>query len=193
MDEIFARAQEIKLLVLDIDGVLTDGRLYYSAEGELLKVFNSLDGHGLKMLQSTGVIVAIITGRNSPAMARRVNDLGIKHLYAGREDKLTALQELWTELGLSAAQTAYMGDDLPDLPAIRTCRLGTTVPNACTTLKLYAHWCSEREGGQGAVRELCELIMTSQDSFDRVLAPYLELPGSPTLLSESPSLRQPDR
>lgn len=174
MDEVYQRARDIKLLALDVDGVLTDGRLYYSADGEQLKVFNTLDGHGLKMLQSTGITVAIITGRNSPAMARRVKDLGIAHLYAGREDKLTALTELWHQLDLGPEQTAYMGDDLPDLPAILACRLGTTVPNASNTVKRYAHWCSQREGGQGAVRELCELLMTAQGSFDQVLAPYLQ-------------------
>ncbi len=173
MDAIISKARHIKLLALDVDGVLTDGRLYYSAEGEQLKVFNALDGHGLKMLQQSGVTVAIITGRNSPAMAKRVRDLGIEHLYAGREDKLTALQELWSELGLDAAQTAYMGDDLPDLPAIRACRLGATAPNACTTVLRHADWCSQREGGMGAVRELCELIMTAQDNFEQILAPYL--------------------
>ncbi|MEH6470872.1 MAG: HAD hydrolase family protein [Halopseudomonas sp.] len=174
MDQVIQRAKDIKLLALDVDGVLTDGRLYYSADGEQLKVFNTLDGHGLKMLQSTGVTIAVITGRNSPAMAKRVRDLGIEHLYAGREDKLTALQELWAVLDLNAEQTAYMGDDLPDLPAILACRLGATVPNASNTVKRYADWCSRFEGGQGAVRELCELIMTTQGSFDRVLAPYLQ-------------------
>ena len=174
MDEVFQRAQSIKLLALDVDGVLTDGRLYYSSEGEQLKVFNTLDGHGLKMLQSTGIEVAIITGRDSAAMARRVRDLGIKHLYAGREDKLTALGELWGELNLGPEQTAYMGDDLPDLPAILACKLGTCVPNACPTVKRHALWCSTNPGGQGAVRELCELLMTAQGTFDAVLAPYLQ-------------------
>ncbi|WP_210396561.1 KdsC family phosphatase [Motiliproteus sediminis] len=166
-------ARDIRLLALDVDGVLTDGRLYYSADGEALKVFNTLDGHGIKMLQASGVEVAVITGRNSPAMARRVRDLGIQHLYAGREDKLIALRELWQTTGFSAETTAYMGDDWPDLPAIRQCHLGATVPNACDAVLKHADWCSEREGGLGAVRELCELIMYAQETLDAQLAPYL--------------------
>ncbi|HEY5718169.1 MAG TPA: HAD hydrolase family protein [Motiliproteus sp.] len=173
MSHILDLARPIRLLALDVDGVLTDGRLYYAADGEQLKVFNTLDGHGLKMLQASGVEVAIITGRNSPAMVRRVRDLGIQHLYAGREDKLTALNELWEASDFSAADTAYMGDDWPDLPAMRACALGATVPNACNAVLQHADWCSEREGGQGAVRELCELIMLAQNTLDTMLAPYL--------------------
>jgi len=173
MSHILDLARPIRLLALDVDGVLTDGRLYYGADGEQLKVFNSLDGHGLKMLQASGVEVAVITGRDSPAMVRRIRDLGIAHLYAGREDKLTALQELWQATGYSAAQTAYMGDDWPDLPAIRACTLGATVPNACNAVLQQADWCSEHEGGLGAVRELCELIMLAQNTLEEMLAPYL--------------------
>ncbi|WP_421869413.1 KdsC family phosphatase [Motiliproteus sp.] len=176
MDEVFKRARDIKLLALDVDGVLTDGRLYYSEDGERLKVFNSLDGHGIKMLQANGVQVAVITGRNSPAMARRIRDLGIQHLYAGREDKLTALQELWRETGFKPADTAYMGDDLPDLPAIRACRLGCAVPNANPVVKRYADWIANLGGGEGAVRELCDLLMSAQQTLDQALEPYLELP-----------------
>lgn len=166
-------ARSIRLLALDVDGVLTDGRLYYSDAGETLKVFNTLDGHGIKMLQASGVEVAVITGRNSAAMACRVQALGIKHLYAGREDKLIALRELWQATGFDADCTAYMGDDWPDLPAIRHCRLGATVPNACDAVLQHADWCAEREGGQGAVRELCELILHAQGNYDAQLAPYL--------------------
>jgi len=174
MSHVLELARTVRLLALDVDGVLTDGRLYYSADGEQLKVFNTLDGHGLKMLQASGVQVAVITGRNSPAMARRIKDLGIDHLYAGREDKLTALQELWQATGLNADQTAYMGDDWPDLPAMRASRLGATVPNACDAVLKQADWCAEREGGLGAVRELCELIMGAQNSLETMLAPYLK-------------------
>ncbi|WP_207061312.1 HAD family hydrolase [Motiliproteus sp. SC1-56] len=167
------RARQIRLLALDVDGVLTDGRLYYSHDGERLKVFNTLDGHGIKLLQASGVEVAVITGRSSDAMARRIRDLGIAHLYAGREDKLTALNELWSLSGHTPETTAYMGDDWPDLPAMLACRLAATVPNAADAVLEKAHWCARKEGGLGAVRELCELIMSAQGTLAQALAPYL--------------------
>jgi 3-deoxy-D-manno-octulosonate 8-phosphate phosphatase (KDO 8-P phosphatase) len=173
MTDLMDRARAVRLLALDVDGVLTDGRLYYSADGERLKVFNTLDGHGLKLLQASGVEVAVITGRSSEAMARRVRDLGIRHLYAGREDKLTALGELWRATGHTPATTAYMGDDWPDLPAMLASILGATVPNAAAAVRERAHWCASHPGGQGAVRELCELLMTAQGTFEAALAPYL--------------------
>ncbi|MEH6810979.1 MAG: HAD family hydrolase [Motiliproteus sp.] len=166
--------RNIRLLVLDVDGVLTDGRLYFDSNGEALKVFNTLDGHGIKMLQSTGVDVAIITGRNHPAVARRVSDLGIKYLYPGREDKLTAIQELWRESQLQSSQTAFMGDDWPDLLAMGAVTFAATVPNAADEVKKRAHWCSTHAGGEGAVRELCELIMKAQGTLDKALSPYIQ-------------------
>ncbi|OMH30361.1 HAD family hydrolase [Motiliproteus sp. MSK22-1] len=174
MQNLDALLKPIRLLILDVDGVLTDGRLYFGPDGEALKTFNTLDGHGIKMLQSTGVEVAIITGRNNPAVARRTSDLGIKHLYSGREDKRAALDELWAASGYSSAESAFMGDDWPDLLAMSAVSFAATVPNACVDVLERSHWISKKKGGEGAVRELCELIMKAQDTFDTALMPYIQ-------------------
>ncbi|MEZ5547044.1 MAG: HAD family hydrolase [Pseudomonadales bacterium] len=167
------KAKAIKLLVLDIDGVMTDGRLYFSAQGEALKVFNILDGLGIKLLRNSGVEVAIISGRRSEALAKRASDLGINHLYQGREDKIQALTELITPLELSFAEVAHLGDDLPDLPVIRKVGLGMAVANAYELVKHHADWCSTAKGGEGAVREACDFIMSAQGTLDDALQPYL--------------------
>ena len=166
-------ARSVRLLVLDVDGILSDGQLYFGNQGEEIKAFNSLDGHGIKMLQSTGVKVAIVTGRTSHIVAQRAEQLGIELLLQGREDKLTALHQLTQHLQLDWSQMAYMGDDLPDLAAIIKVGLGITVPNAASTMTLYSQYVTQRCGGQGAVREVCDLIMQAQDTWDAALAPYL--------------------
>lgn len=170
---VVAKARSIKLLALDVDGVLSDGRLYFSAQGDELKTFSTLDGHGIKLLQRHGIDVAIITGRTSPLVAKRAGDLGVRHLIQGREDKLVALQEVLDPLGLSLSQAAYMGDDLPDLPAIRAAGLGLTVPNGYWLVRQHADWCSRNPGGMGAVREACDLILDAQDLLAQTLADYL--------------------
>jgi len=167
------KAIAVKLLVLDIDGVMTDGRLYFSAQGEALKVFNILDGLGIKLLRNSGVEVAIISGRSSEALSKRAADLGIKHLYQGREDKIQALTELLTVLDLSFNQVAHLGDDLPDLPVIRKVGLGMAVANAYALVKQHADWCTSAKGGEGAVREACDFIMSAQGTLDDALQPYL--------------------
>ncbi|MDQ5889315.1 MAG: 3-deoxy-D-manno-octulosonate 8-phosphate phosphatase phosphatase, partial [Pseudomonadota bacterium] len=159
MQAVYDRAKVLKLLVLDVDGVLTDGKLYLSDSGEEIKAFNTLDGHGLKMLKASGVDVAIITGRKSRLVEMRAGNLGIAHLYQGVEDKLSAFRELIGKLGLQPQQVAFMGDDLVDLPAMRRAGLALTVPAAPALVKQHAHYVSERSGGDGAVREVCELIM----------------------------------
>ncbi len=173
MQSLYSKLEPIRLLVLDVDGVLTNGQLWFGPDGEALKAFNTLDGHGIKMLQSSGVEVAIITGRDNPAVSRRAKNLGIKHLYRGREDKRDALEELWQASGHSADETAFMGDDWPDLLAMGAVAFSATVPNACDEVLSRADWCSKRHGGAGAVRELCELIMKAQDTYDGALSPYL--------------------
>jgi len=170
---VIAKARSIKLLALDVDGVLSDGRLYFSAQGDELKTFSTLDGHGIKLLQRHGIDVAIITGRNSPLVAKRAGDLQVRHLIQGREDKLTALHEVLDPLGLSLSQAAYMGDDLPDLPAIRAAGLGMTVPNGYWLVRQHADWCSRAPGGMGAVREACDLILDAQGLLASVLDEYL--------------------
>lgn len=172
--DLLDRLRQVRLLALDVDGVLTDGRLYFSAEGDELKAFNILDGLGLKLLRDHGVDVALITGRNSPLTARRAADLKIKHLYQGREDKRTALTELLTQLKLNANQAAYVGDDLPDLGAIILAGVGMTVANGHWAVKERARYCTRQTGGHGAVREVCDLILYAQGHLDAALAPYRE-------------------
>ena len=174
MQAVYDRAKVLKLLVLDVDGVLTDGKLYLSDSGEEIKAFNTLDGHGLKMLKASGVDVAIITGRKSRLVEMRAGNLGIAHLYQGVEDKLSAFRELIGKLGLQPQQVAFMGDDLVDLPAMRRAGLALTVPAAPALVKQHAHYVSECSGGDGAVREVCELIMQAHGTFDAQVAPYLE-------------------
>ena len=171
--ELAARARQIRLLVLDVDGVLTDGRLYYDAAGEALKVFNTLDGHGIKLLQKSGVTVAIISGRRGDAIIKRARDLGIQLLQLGREDKFDALQELLVGTDYQLNEIACMGDDWPDLTVMRRVGLALTVPNAHATLLEYADWQSQRRGGEGAVREACDLLMRAQNTFASALAQYL--------------------
>ena len=168
-----ARAREIRLLALDVDGVLSGGELYFGNDGAELKAFNILDGQGIKMLQQSGVTVAIITGRSSQLVANRARNLGIEHVYQGREDKLTALEELRGDLELQWEHIAYLGDDLPDLAAIRRAGLGMTVPNGDPFVARHAHWCTARRGGEGAVREACELIMQAQGTLDAAREGYL--------------------
>ena len=171
--DIRARAKRIKLLVLDVDGVLTDGRLYFDANGVEIKSFDSQDGHGIKMLRQTGVEVAIITGRTSKIVEIRSANLGITQLIQGREDKKVALMEMTKNQNICADQIAYVGDDLPDLPAIRYTGLGIAVANAHAFVKANANWTTDNSGGRGAVREVCDFIMDSQDNLDKALQEYL--------------------
>jgi 3-deoxy-D-manno-octulosonate 8-phosphate phosphatase (KDO 8-P phosphatase) len=149
----------IKLLVLDVDGVLTDGRLYYTAEGEALKVFHVRDGHGIKSLLAAGIAVAIISGRSSTALERRARELGITHIQQGVDDKGTALQSLITELGLSTKQCACLVDDTPDLPMMAIVGLPVAVADAHPRVLAAARLVTRLPGGTGAVRELADLIL----------------------------------
>lgn len=167
------RAKAIKLAIFDVDGVLTDGRLYFLADGSEFKTFNTLDGQGIKMLIASGVRTAIISGRSTPVVERRAQNLGIQHLYQGREDKLVVLDELLAELGLDYAEVAYLGDDLPDLPVIRRAGLGMAVANANEFVRQHAHGTTQARGGEGAAREFCELILRAQGNLDAAQAAYL--------------------
>ena len=172
-DAIIDHARKIKLLILDVDGVLSNGQLFFTNSGEEIKAFNSLDGHGIKMLQNSGVKVAIITGRTSHIVEKRAASLGITILIQGREDKLAALQEIRQEHLFELAEIAHMGDDHPDLPLIKCLGLGISVDNAHWLVKEHAHWVSELKGGEGAVREACDLIMLAQGTFDESIKPYM--------------------
>ncbi|GLX13338.1 hypothetical protein Pstr01_15770 [Pseudomonas straminea] len=173
MSDLLKRTQAIKLAVFDVDGVLTDGKLYFLVDGSEFKTFNTLDGQGIKMLINSGVRTAIITGRKTPVVERRAQNLGIQHLYQGREDKLDVLDELLAELGLSYEQVAYLGDDLPDLPVIRRVGLGMAVANANEFVREHAHGVTSARGGEGAAREFCELIMRGQGTLDAAQSAYL--------------------
>jgi 3-deoxy-D-manno-octulosonate 8-phosphate phosphatase (KDO 8-P phosphatase) len=167
------QAKSIRLIAFDVDGIMTDGGLYLSDSGEEFKRFNSLDGHGLKMLKASGVELAIITGRTSRCVELRAKNLGITHLFQGAEDKLATMQILLQQLGFSAETSAYMGDDVVDLPVMRRMALALTVPEAPQLVRDHAHYVTRRNGGNGAVREVCELIMSAQGTLDAKLAQYL--------------------
>lgn len=162
-------AREIQLLVLDVDGVLTDGSLMYGNDGEVIKVFNTLDGHGLKLLARNGVELAIISGRSSGMLEKRANDLGIKHLIMGREDKKTALIALLEQLKIDAQNAAYVGDDLPDLGAVLHAGIGIATANAHPALKARADWVTAIKGGKGAVREVCDFILECKGLMDEII------------------------
>ena len=171
--DLLLRAKAVRLAVFDVDGVLTDGKLYFLPDGSEFKTFNTLDGHGIKMLMASGVRTAIITGRSSPVVERRAKNLGITHLFQGREDKLVALDELLAELGLGYEEVAYLGDDLPDLPAIRRAGLGMAVPSADPFVRQHADGVTQARGGEGAAREFCELILRAQGNLEAAQNAYL--------------------
>ena len=168
------KARAVRLLVLDVDGVLTDGRLYFSEDGQELKTFDTQDGHGIKMLQNAGIQCAIITGRNTQLVARRAANLGIKYLLQGREDKAVAMKALSVELNIHVDEIAYVGDAWPDLPAIRAAGLGVAVANAHRECRRYADFVTMATGGRGAVREVCDLLLEAQGLYEEALAPYLD-------------------
>ncbi|WP_075879123.1 KdsC family phosphatase [Vreelandella massiliensis] len=165
--------RRVRLLALDVDGVLTDGRLYFQADGIEIKAFHTQDGHGLKLLKRAGLQVALITGRDSPMVSQRAAALGISHVYQGCEDKLATLRSLCQRLSLDIEQVAYCGDDLPDLAAIKRAGVGITVPNAPDYMHKHADWVTERQGGHGAVREICDTLLDAQGHWGAVVDTYL--------------------
>jgi 3-deoxy-D-manno-octulosonate 8-phosphate phosphatase (KDO 8-P phosphatase) len=173
MQQIYEKAKAIKLAIFDVDGVLTDGGLHYSDSGDEVKIFDVRDGHGMRMLQASGVGLAIITGRTSKCVARRAENLGIDLLYQGVENKISAFQALIGKLGLEASACAYMGDDWVDLPVLARCGLSLSVPEAPEVVRERVHYVTRAGGGHGAVREACELIMQAQGTFDARLAAFL--------------------
>jgi 3-deoxy-D-manno-octulosonate 8-phosphate phosphatase (KDO 8-P phosphatase) len=173
MQDVYVRARPVRLAIFDVDGVLTDGGLHYSDSGEETKVFDVRDGHGMKMLEASGVALAIITGRKSQCVARRAENLGIDLLFQGVENKLAAFQDLAAKLALEPAQCAYMGDDWIDLPVLTRCGLALSVPEAPAAVRQRVHYVTGAGGGHGAVREACELIMQAQGTFEARLAAFL--------------------
>lgn len=173
MKDIFEKAAQIRLVVFDVDGVLTDGSLYLGDDGQEYKAFHSRDGHGMKMLKRTGVQIAVITGRTSQVVVHRMANVGVEHVYQGHTDKLPAFEALLAKLGLAAQQTAFVGDDVVDLPAMRRAGLAIAVQDAHPLVKAHAHWQTPNRGGRGAARDVCELIMEAQGHLDAELQRYL--------------------
>src|SRR3954470_1424058 len=168
------RARRIKLMLFDVDGTLTDGNLWYGASGEEIKAFHSFDGHGIKMLAQSGVQVALLTGRSSPAVAARATELGIEHVLQGVEQKRETYEALLKRLGLSQDQAGYMGDDLVDIPVLRRCGFACAVGEAPEEVRKHAHYVAATPAGEGAAREVCEFIMRAQDTFGDVMKECLE-------------------
>ena len=166
VSDLLDRARAVRLLTCDVDGVLTDGRLYYADDGTELKVFSTLDGLGLKMLHEAGIIVAWITGSAAPAVTKRARHLSVAHVILGAENKLAPWERLCSELGLAAEECAHIGDDLPDLPLILRCGLGVAVPHAPENVRRRAHYVTRADGGAGAVREVCELLLSARGALE---------------------------
>ncbi|MET0070979.1 MAG: 3-deoxy-manno-octulosonate-8-phosphatase KdsC [Candidatus Thiodiazotropha sp.] len=173
MQDIHAKASGVKLVIFDVDGVLTDGGLFLGDDGQEYKSFNSRDGHGMKMLQKTGVVIGIITGRTSEVVRIRMESLGIEHVYQGKHDKLPAYEELRDKLGLSDAEVAYVGDDVVDLPIMRRVGLAIAVNDAHPFVVQHAHWQTPHNGGRGAARDVCELVLEAQGNLKTELDSYL--------------------
>jgi 3-deoxy-D-manno-octulosonate 8-phosphate phosphatase (KDO 8-P phosphatase) len=170
--DITQKAQLIKLLILDVDGVMTDGKVVYSDSGEELKFFDSRDGHGIKMLMRTGIDVAIITGRISKAVEHRAENLGIALVYQKALNKIEAYDEIASLKKLSDQYICAVGDDLPDIPVLRRAGFAVAVPDAVDEVKAVADYTTHRSGGNGAVREVCDLIMKAQRTWQTVTSRY---------------------
>jgi len=166
------RARRVRLLSCDVDGVLTDGRIMVCDDGSQIKAYSCLDGLGIKWLQASGIVVAWISGSKAPSVSLRARELGVMHVVLGAEDKLTPWEQLRARLGVAPEACAHIGDDLPDLPVLARCGLAATVPHAPLAIKERAHYVTRRDGGSGAVRELCELILTARGELESTLRAY---------------------
>jgi 3-deoxy-D-manno-octulosonate 8-phosphate phosphatase (KDO 8-P phosphatase) len=169
--ELMSRARRVRLLTCDVDGVLTDGRIYVGDDGRELKAFSALDGVGLNLLARGNVIVAWITGSAAPAVAHRARALHVEYVIQDAADKLTAWTTLRADLGIAADECAHIGDDLPDIPVLAACGLAVTVPHAPAAVRAHAHLVTAREGGHGAVRELAEMVLAAQGRLEALTAP----------------------
>ena len=173
MKDILEKAARIRLLIFDVDGVLTDGSLFIGDDGQEYKAFNSRDGHGIKMLIKHGVTVAIITGRTSRVVEHRMANLGVEHVYQGQLEKLPAYEKLASKLGISAAETAYVGDDVVDLPVMRVVGLAIAVQDAHPLVRTHSHWQTASCGGRGAARDVCEMLLGAQGVLEQEMSSYL--------------------
>lgn len=175
-EHVAGKAEKIKLLILDVDGVLTDGSLFFGPQGEEYKAFNSRDGHGIKLLLKSGVEVAVITARTSVAVTARMEGLGVKHIYQGQQDKRLAFNELRASLGLDTEECAYVGDDVIDLPVMTAVGLAIAVADAHPFVIEHSDCTTRLSGGRGAVREVIDMILFSQNNYQALYQPYLEKP-----------------
>jgi 3-deoxy-D-manno-octulosonate 8-phosphate phosphatase (KDO 8-P phosphatase) len=173
-DEVWQRAQGIRLLLLDVDGVLTDGQLFFDAKGEALKVFHVRDGHGLKMAQRAGLEVALLSGRRSDAAFHRARELGITRFFEGLRDKVAVLEELMAALQLSPREAAMVADDLVDLPVLTRVGLAVAVADAVPEVKAAAHWVTSLPGGRGAVRQVTDLLLKARGQWPEIAGRWLE-------------------
>jgi 3-deoxy-D-manno-octulosonate 8-phosphate phosphatase (KDO 8-P phosphatase) len=172
-EDVLVRARDVRLVVFDVDGVLTDGSLFFDDSGQEYKAFHSRDGHGMKMLQRSGVEIAVITGRTSQVVLHRMANLGVHRVSQGRADKLPAFLSLLETLSLEPGRAAFVGDDVVDLPAMLRAGLAVAVQDAHPLVKAHAHWCTPHPGGRGAARDVCELVMEAQGTLDAQLRGYL--------------------
>jgi 3-deoxy-D-manno-octulosonate 8-phosphate phosphatase (KDO 8-P phosphatase) len=173
MQDILEKAAKIELVIFDVDGVLTDGSLFYGDDGQEYKAFNSKDGHGMVMLRENGIKIGIITGRTSEVVRIRMESLGISQVYQGQRDKLPAYQQIKDELKLEDEQVAYVGDDVVDLPVMTKVGLAIAVADAHDLVCERAHWRTRNPGGRGAAREVCELLLRGRGAYDREMRRYL--------------------
>ncbi|MFV2057670.1 MAG: 3-deoxy-manno-octulosonate-8-phosphatase KdsC [Thiohalomonadales bacterium] len=173
-EDVIARAKKISLVIFDVDGVLTDGSLFFGDDGQEYKAFNSRDGHGMKMLQNSGVKIAIITGRTSKVVAHRMANLNIDIIFQGQADKKPAFEIIMKQQNLTADQIAYVGDDVVDLPVMIKVGLAVGVENSHELVKQYAHWIAPTPAGRGAARDVCELIMKAQGNYGTAMQAYLQ-------------------
>lgn len=174
MKDILERAANIKMVIFDVDGVLTDGSLFLDDHGTEYKAFNSRDGHGMKMLQRHGVTIAIITGRTSKVVEYRMHSLGIEHVYQGQLDKLVGFNDLLQKTGLGAEQIAYVGDDVVDLPVMLRVGLAIAVADAHPLVLKHSHWQTSKGGGRGAARDVCEMLMEARGCLHDAMQAYLQ-------------------
>lgn len=174
MQDILAKAARVRLVVFDVDGVLTDGSLYLGDDGQEYKAFHSRDGHGMKMLQEVGIEIGIITGRTSEVVRHRMESLGIRHVYQGQLQKLPAFQDLIARLGIDPDAVAYVGDDVVDLPIMVRVGLAIAVADAHPLVARHAHWQTANPGGRGAARDVCELVLDAKGELKELLRQYAE-------------------
>jgi 3-deoxy-D-manno-octulosonate 8-phosphate phosphatase (KDO 8-P phosphatase) len=167
------RAARVRLMIFDVDGVLTDGSLHFGADGEVIKTFNVLDGHGIKLLQRSGVLTAIISARQSPIVLKRATDLGIAHVMQGIHDKGLAFEQLLRDTNIAKEDCGFVGDDVIDLPILSRVGFAASVPNGHAEVRSRVHYVTQASGGRGAARELCDFILHAQGNYESALAPYL--------------------